>query len=396
MIELFSIYKGEISMSAKFETRCIHGIPERSLSDGNRSISFPIYQTASFSHISTGHNASGFDYTRESNPTRQRVEEVIASLEGAEYAVAFTSGMAAVSAVMELLVPGDEVICSEDLYGGVIRLHNLINSKNGITIKYADTSDTQRTAQLITDRTRAIYIETPSNPMMNITDIRRTAELAHSRGLLLIVDNTFLSPYFQNPLELGADIVIHSGSKFLAGHNDTISGFVCLNDSRLADRIRLISKTTGAALAPFDSWLVMRGLKTLSVRMERQQENAAKTAEFLSSHNRVTKVYYPGLEAHPGYEVNKSQSRGFGSMISFNVDSKETAERVLRKVRLIIFAESLGGTESLITYPVLQTHPDVPKEIRNRLGITETLLRLSVGLENSDDIIADLSQALEV
>ena len=382
-------------MSVKFETRCIHGVPETALTDSNRSISFPIYQTASFSHIMTGHNASGFDYTRESNPTRQRVEEVVASLEYAAHAVAFTSGMAAVSAVMELFEPGDEVVCSEDLYGGVIRLHSIVNSKNGITLQYADTSDIEKTTGLITDRTRALYIETPSNPMMNITDIRAVAELAYDRGLLLIVDNTFLSPYFQNPLKLGADIVIHSGSKFLAGHNDTISGFVCTNDKDIAERTRLISKTTGAALSPFDSWLVMRGVKTLAVRMERQQENAIKLARALVAHPRVKRVLYPGLETHAGYEVNRGQSRGFGSMISFDVDSPETAERVLKRVKLIIFAESLGGTESLITYPVLQTHPDVPKEMRDRLGITETLLRISVGLEDAEDIIADLTQALE-
>ena len=382
-------------MSVNIETRCIHGIPGAGVCDGNRAISFPIYQTASFSHIKTGHNDSGFDYTRESNPTRQRAEEVVAALEKAEYASAFTSGMAAVSAVMELFEPESEIICSEDLYGGVIRLHRVISNKNGVKVHYADTSDIENIKALINSDTKAVYIETPSNPMMNITDIRTVAKLAHERGIILIVDNTFLSPYFQNPLELGADIVLHSGSKFLAGHNDTISGFVCTNNAGLAEKIKLISKTSGASLAPFDSWLVMRGLKTLAVRMERQQENAKRIVEFLKFHPKIDHVYYPGLPEHKGYDINIAQSRGSGSMISFTVDSIETLERVLKKVKIIIFAESLGGTESLITYPALQTHPDVPKEMREHLGITDTLLRLSVGLENCEDLINDLKQALE-
>lgn len=381
-------------MNEKIETRCIHGDLDNRLRDEHRAISFPIYQTASFSHIKTGHNDSGFDYTRESNPTRQRLEEVVSALEGAAGTTAFSSGMAAVTACFELFSPGAHIVCSEDLYGGVIRLHNIINSKNGITADYVDTTNLQAVADAIRPDTKAIYIETPSNPMMNITDLRGCAKLAKEHGLLLIVDNTFLSPYFQNPLELGADIVIHSGSKFLAGHNDTIAGFLCAKDKALADKIRLLSKTTGGVLAPFDSWLVMRGIKTLAVRMERQQENAVKIAQWLKNQTCVKKVFYPGLSDHAGYEINAAQSRGFGSMISFHVDSKETALKILQNVKLVIFAESLGGTESLITYPALQTHPDVPKEMREHLGITDTLLRLSVGLENADDIIPDLEQAL--
>ena len=382
-------------MNGKFETRCVHGDLETALCDEHRAISFPIYQTASFSHIKTGHNDSGFDYTRESNPTRQKLEEVVSSLEGAVGTTAFSSGMAAVSVCFELFSPGDHIICSEDLYGGVIRLNYLISAKKGLTADYVDTTDLQAVKGALRPETKAIYIETPSNPMMNITDIRGCAKIAAENGLLLIVDNTFLSPCFQNPLELGADIVIHSGSKFLAGHNDTIAGFICVKDKALSDRIRLISKTTGGTLAPFDSWLVMRGIKTLAVRMERQQESAQRVARWLLDHPKVTRVYYPGLKDHPGYEVNAAQAGGFGSMISFRVDSEDTALRILKNVRLVIFAESLGGTESLITYPALQTHPDVPKETRERLGITETLLRLSVGLENADDIISDLEQAME-
>lgn len=382
-------------MDNKLETRCIHGDLNTALEDVNRSISFPIYQTASFSHIKPGHNDSGFDYTRESNPTRTRLEQTVSSLEGAADTVAFTSGMAAISAVFELFSPGDRVICSEDLYGGAIRLHDLISRKNGITADYLDTADLTAVKTAIRPETRAVYLETPTNPMMNITDLRAISALARTHDLLLIVDNTFLSPYFQNPLALGADIVVHSGSKFLAGHNDTISGFVCVKDLVLAEKIHLLSKTTGAALAPFDSWLVMRGLKTLAVRMERQQENAREIARWLQHHPRVTQVFYPGLPEHPGYEINKSQARGAGSMISFRVDNPEMALRALQRVEVITFAESLGGTESLLTYPVLQTHPDVPAAMREKLGITDTLLRLSVGLEHVDDIIADLAQAME-
>lgn len=381
-------------MNEKFETRCIHGDPDVALREENRAISFPIYQTASFSHIKPGHNESGFDYTRESNPTRQRLEEIVSSLEGAKGTTAFSSGMAAISVCFELFSPGDHVLCSEDLYGGTVRLHNLINQKNGISFSYVDTTDLNQVAQAIKPNTKALYIETPSNPMMNITDLRGCAKLAHDHNALLIVDNTFLSPYLQNPTQLGADIVIHSGSKFLSGHNDTIGGFLCSNHEKLAQKIQLLSKTTGGVLAPFDSWLMMRGIKTLAVRMERQQQNATVIADWLSRHPKVTKVFYPGLLDHPGHDVNASQARGAGSMISFRVDSEETALQILKRVKLIIFAESLGGTESLITYPVLQTHPDVPAAMKEHLGITETLLRLSVGLENVEDILKDLEQAI--
>ena len=381
-------------MENRFETRCIHGNQAFGFEEGTRAVSFPIDQTATFGHIGLG-KSTGYDYTREKNPTRQRLEETVSALEGACDTVAFASGMAAVSACFELFGPGDHIICSEDLYGGVIRLIRTVGSKNGLEVSFADTTQVQCIREQLRPQTRALYIETPSNPMMNITDLRACAELAREKGLLLIVDNTFLSPYLQNPLELGADIVVHSGSKFLSGHNDTISGFVCCAARENGERIRLLAKTTGGVLAPFDSWLVLRGLKTLSVRMERQQSNAQQVAQWLKGHRRVTRVFYAGLEEHPGYAVNRAQARGAGSMISFRVDSEQTAHRVLERVRLITFAESLGGTESLITYPMLQTHPDVPQAMREHLGITETLLGLSVGLEHVEDIIADLAQALE-
>lgn len=381
-------------MSKQMETRCIHGNSDFSYQDATKAVSFPIYQTATFSHIGLG-QSTGFDYSRVKNPTRERLEETVSALEGACDTVAFASGMAAISACFELFQPGDHIICSEDLYGGATRLLQTIGQKNGLTVDFADTTDVGQILSLLRPGTKALYIETPSNPMMNITDLHACAKIAKEHKLLLIVDNTFLSPYLQNPIELGADIVLHSGTKFLSGHNDTLSGFLCCASQALADQVRMIAKTTGGILGPFDCWLMLRGIKTLSIRVERQQENALKVARWLKEHPKISRVYYAGLPEHPGYEINLKQARGAGSMISFRTDSAETAHRVLEKVKMITFAESLGGTESLITYPMVQTHCDVPQEMRQRLGITETLLRLSVGLEHVDDIIADLKQALE-
>lgn len=381
-------------MNRHIETRCIHGDTHR-YHEGTHAISFPIYQTASFSHTEPGHNGSGFDYSRESNPTRQQLEETVSSLEGAADTVAFSSGMAAVTACLELFRPGDHIVFSDDLYGGTVRLLHAVAEKNGLSVSFVDTTDLGKLAAALEPHTKAVYIETPSNPMMHVTDIRASAELAHRHGALLVVDNTFLSPYWQNPIALGADLVLHSGTKFLAGHNDTISGFLCSAHQELGDRVRLLSKTLGNTLNPFDAWLVLRGIKTLAVRMEKQQESAQKLAAWLVEQPKVRQVHYIGLPEHPGHAVHAAQSRGAGSMISFSTDSKETAVRVLQRVRLITFAESLGGVESLITYPAVQTHPDVAPAVRERLGITEQLLRLSVGLEHADDLIADLAQALE-
>ncbi len=380
-------------MKYSLETRCIHG-ENHCAKDGNRSVVYPIYQTASFSHIKPGHNASGFDYTRESNPTRSYLEETMSSLESAVDTVAFSSGMAAISTCFEYFKPGDHIICTDDLYGGVVRLIHLISEKNGLSVDFVDTRNLSALQLAFKSNTKAVYIETPSNPMMHVTDIRACAEIADSHNALLIVDNTFLSPYFQNPLKLGADIVIHSGTKFIGGHNDTVCGFLCSGNAELADIFRLLSKTTGATLNPFDSWLILRGLKTLPVRMKRHEQNARIIAEWLLNQPVVKEVYYVGLPDHPGAALNASQARGAGSMISFTVDSKETALRILHKVSLITFAESLGGTETLLTYPIVQTHPDVPADTRIKLGITDCLLRLSVGLEDADDLIADLTQAM--
>ena len=380
-------------MKQSIETICVHG-GEHRFGDIRESLSVPIYQTAAFGHPDLGHSPDRFYYTRLTNPTRTHLQETVAALEGAHDAIAFTSGMAAITAVFELFAPGDRILCSADLYGGTVLLFDSIGKKNGLRLDLVDTTDPEAVRAAVTPDTKAIYIETPSNPMMNVTDIRLCADLAHSVGAILIVDNTFLSPYFQNPIALGADIVIHSGTKYLGGHNDTLAGFICLKDSTYSEKLYKISYTLGATLSPFDSWLMIRGIKTLALRMERAQENALAIANWLKSQKNVTKVYYVGLPEHPGYEVNASQSRGSGAMLSFAVATPELAQQVLAKVKIITFAESLGGPESLITFPATQTHADVAEEERNRLGITDCFLRMSVGLEKAEDLIADLDQAL--
>ena len=381
-------------MSNSIETRCVHGGDHR-FPDGRDSLSMPIYQTAAFAHPDLGHSSDRFYYTRLTNPTRTHLEETVSSLEEAAQTIAFTSGMAAITAVFELFNPGDRIVCSADLYGGTVLLFDSVGKKNGLVLDMVDTTNVENLRAVMDESVKAVYIETPSNPMMNVTDIAACATIAKEYGALLIVDNTFLSPYFQNPIALGADIVIHSGTKYLGGHNDTLAGFVCLADDHLSEKLYKISYTMGATLSPFDSWLMLRGIKTLAVRMERAQENALAIAAFLQTHPKVTKVHYVGLPDHPGYEVNAKQSRGSGAMLSFAVDSHETALQVLAKVKIITFAESLGGPESLITLPVTQTHADVPEEERLKLGITDSLLRLSVGLENAQDLIEDLRQAME-
>jgi len=378
---------------SNIETLCVHG-GAHLYPDAARSVTVPIYQSAAFSHLQTGHNEHGFDYTRISNPTRQHLEETVSALEGAAKTIAFTSGMAAISCVFELFAPGDRIVCAEDLYGGTVLLMDLVGKKNGLNFVYVDTTDPEALKAAVTPDTKCIYIETPSNPMMNVTDIRLCADLAKEVGALLIVDNTFLSPYFQNPIALGADIALHSGTKFLGGHNDTISGFLCMKDPELGERLHKIAYALGATLSPFDSYLMIRGIKTLAVRMEHQQRSALAIAKWLQEQPEVTKVYYVGLPDHPGYTLNAKQSRGSGSMLSFAVDSHETALKILQNVKLATFAESLGGPETLITIPSLQTHRDVAEKERLRLGITDSLLRMSVGLENSEDLIADLRQAM--
>lgn len=375
-------------MERGINTRCLHLEETEGKTDNYGSLTFPIYQTATYAHPAVG-QSTGYDYSRLQNPTREHLEKVVASLEGGIDALALSTGMAAITLMMELFKPGDHLIVESDLYGGSIRLFNNVSEKNGMEFSRVACSN-EDVESHVKDNTKAIYIETPTNPMMNVTDIGALAGIAKKHGLLLIVDNTFLSPYFQNPLKLGADIVIHSGTKYLGGHNDTLAGFIVTNNEEISEKLRFLIKTTGAGLSPFDSFLLERGIKTLGIRMERAQENAFALAEWLKKQDVVTKVIYPGLPEHPGHEIMKKQARGFGAMITFDLDTKEHAIGLLEKVRMIKFAESLGGVETLITYPTTQTHADVPVEIREKNGITDSTLRLSVGIEDSKDLIAEL------
>lgn len=378
-------------MEYQIATRCLYGAGEHTDKEKTGAVSFPIYQTATFAHPGVG-QSTGYDYSRLQNPTREHLEKTVASLENGLDALAFSSGMAAIAALFEIFKPGDHIITDADLYGGSIRLFDNISEKNGISFSHIDCTR-ENIEAYVKENTRAIYIETPTNPMMNVIDIRKMAEIAKKHGLLLIVDNTFLSPYFQRPLELGADIVVCSGTKFLGGHNDTIAGFVVTNVKDISDKLRFIIKTVGSGLAPFDSWLILRGIKTLPLRMEKSQENAKEIVAWLLENPHVKQVYYPGIEGSKGYEICKRQASGFGSMITFEVESRELALKILESVRLIQFAESLGGVETLITYPAVQTHADVPKEILLENGITDKVLRLSTGIEDSKDLIDDLRRA---
>lgn len=377
-------------MARGIETKCLHLEEEEGCSSNYGAISYPIFQTATYAHPGVG-KSTGYDYSRLQNPTREHLEKVVAALENGTDALALSTGMAAIALMMELFHPGDHLIVDADLYGGSIRLFRNVSEKNGITFSSIDCYKDD-VESYINVNTKAIYIETPTNPMMNVTDIEALGRTAKKHNLLLIVDNTFLTPYFQNPLDLGADIVVHSGTKYLGGHNDTLAGFLVTNREDISARFRFLIKTTGAGLAPFDSWLVLRGIKTLGIRMERSQQNALVIADWLQQQKAVTKVIYPGLPTHPGYVIMKNQARGFGAMITFQLESKEFALAILEKVRMIKFAESLGGVETLITYPTTQTHADVPKEIRERNGITESTLRLSVGIEDVRDLVDELDR----
>ncbi len=376
----------------KFETLCLHA-------DGNHkdewgTLAMPICQSATFVHKGVDVQ-SEFSYSRLSNPTRSHLENTISTLEGGAAAFAFSSGMAALTTVMKLLPAPAHIIASEDLYGGSLRLFRNVNTLEGLSFDFTDTANIHEVEALIRPHTAAIYVETPSNPLMMVSNIAALAELAHSRGLLLIVDNTFLTPYYQRPLELGADIVIHSGTKYLGGHNDTLAGFAVAKTAELAERIGYYAKTVGACLAPFDCFLIERGIKTLPLRMDKISYNAKKIAEWLRDREEVKKVYYIGFPDHEGYEISQKQATGFGGMISFEVKEEALAIKLLREVKVFQYAESLGGVESLITYPMRQTHADVPKEERDARGINERFLRISVGIENDEDLIEDLKQAFE-
>ena len=377
----------------EFDTLCLHANNDKRNSYG--AIAAPIYQSATFVHRGVD-ESSEYSYSRLSNPTRTHLEETVAALENGTAAFAFSSGMAAISTVMKLFGTSDHIIASEDLYGGSLRLFRNVSTSEGMSFDFVNTGNISLVESLISEHTKAIYAETPSNPLMHVSDIAALAEVAHRHGLLLIVDNTFLSPYYQNPLDLGADIVIHSGTKYLGGHNDALSGFAVVKSQELADKIAYIYKTIGAALSPFDCFLIERGIKTLPLRMDKISSNARSVAQWLRCRKEVKKVYYIGFEDHEGYSVSKKQSRGFGGMISFEVESRELAEKILAKVKIIQYAESLGGVDSLITYPMRQTHADVPEKERLLRGINDRFLRLSIGIENERDLIEDLRQAFEL
>lgn len=372
----------------------VHG---RHKFDATGAISTPIHLSATYRH--PGFKMStGYDYGRVANPTRDELENIMCALERGERAWAVSSGMAAINLVLQLFKPGDHILLSEDLYGGTVRLADDIYSQYGIDFEYVNTADTGLVKSKIRPATRGLFIETPSNPMMLVSDIAALAELAHANNAMLIVDNTFLSPHFQKPLTLGADIVVHSGTKYLCGHNDIIAGFVIVKakDSLAGKQLELFVKSEGPNLAPIDSWLMLRSIKTLGIRVERQAANAIKIAKWLKEQPVVTDVYYVGLAGHPGREIHRRQSTGDGSMISFKVKTADLAKAMLGRLKLICFAESLGGVESLLTYPIAQTHAEMPAELLAQTGLDDRLLRLSVGIEDVDDLLADLAQAMSV
>ncbi|KUO65895.1 MAG: cystathionine gamma-synthase [Gracilibacter sp. BRH_c7a] len=362
--------------------------------DPTGAVSFPIYHSATYAHPELG-KSTGYDYSRTANPTRSVLESAIANLERGCKGLAFASGLAGITTVLSLFKQGDHLIVTEDLYGGTFRLFEQIYKEFGISATYVDTSDNDLITQAILPTTKAIFCETPTNPVMRIADIKGISKIARFHGLLTIVDNTFLTPFLQRPLELGADIVVHSATKYLGGHNDVVAGLVVTNSEILAERLSFLQNALGTILGPQDCWLLLRGLKTLGLRMERQQQNSIVIAAWLSNHPLVDQVFYPGLPHHPGYEVQHAQAAGPGAIISFSLKNKDDITKVLKKVKLISFAESLGGVESLITYPFIQTHADIPQETREKIGINERVLRLSVGIESIQDLLEDLNQALE-
>ena len=358
------------------------------------AISFPIFQSSTYRHIGIKENTN-FNYSRIINPTREEFERTMAMLDHGYRAFAVSSGMAATSLVLTMLKPKEHILVSDDVYGGTVRACDEVLKYNNVEYNQVDFTNLEEVKKNTKPNTKMMFIETPTNPMMKVADIEKICKFAHSKGITVVVDNTFLTSYFQKPLDLGADIVVYSATKYIAGHNDVLAGVVVVKTKEQADYLNLQMAIYGACLAPMDSWLALRGLKTLAVRMDRHNENAKKIAEFLRNHPKVKKVYYVGFPNHPQYDITLKQSKGFGGMISFDLGDMDTVNKFLEKINLILFAESLGGVESLVTHPATRTHTEVSKETREKLGITDTLLRLSVGIENVDDLIDDIKQALE-
>jgi cystathionine gamma-synthase len=373
-----------------FASRAVHGAQGHDPQTG--ALSFPIYQTSTYVNAEDG---SPYCYSRVQNPTREELEKTIALLEEGDDGFAFSSGLAAVLAAFSLTKSGDHVLISDDVYGGTYRLIEQIWRRYNVDFTYTDMSDLDAVRAAFRPETVMIFIETPTNPMMKVADIAALSAIAKEHGALTAVDNTFLTPYYQRPIALGADIVLHSATKFLAGHHDTTAGLLVTKGEKLAEDMRLFLKTEGTGLAPFDSWLTLRGIKTLPLRMDKHQENAVAAADFLKSHPKVEHVYFVGLPEHPGYPVSIKQATGFGGMISFSLRSSKGVEKVLRGGDMILFAESLGGVETLITYPMTMTHASIPQEVREKQGINDRLLRLSVGVEDAGDIVRDLEKMLE-
>jgi cystathionine gamma-lyase/cystathionine beta-lyase/cystathionine gamma-lyase/homocysteine desulfhydrase len=374
-----------------FSTTAIHAGNEPDPTTG--AVSVPIYQTSTYAQEALGKN-KGWEYARTQNPTRSALETNIAALEGAKFGFAFASGMSAIDATLKLVKGGDHVLLGNNTYGGTFRLFNKILSNYGVEFDVVDTTDALSLEQYFKPNTKLVFVETPTNPVMAVTDLAAVSELAHARGAKVVCDNTFMSPYFQRPMEHGVDVVVHSTTKYLNGHSDSVGGFVALSNEEDAEWIKFVQNSIGAILSPFDSFLVLRGTKTLAVRMEAHDKNGRQVAAFLQEHPKVQKVYYPGLISHPQHEIAKKQQTGFGGMVSFETGSLENARRVLDNVKLCTLGESLGGVETLISHPATMTHAAVPVETRTHLGITDGLVRISVGIEDVEDIIADLDQAL--
>jgi len=375
-----------------FSTKAIHAAIEPDPSTG--SIMTPVHLTSTYAQAGLGDN-KGYEYARVSNPTRTVLEKNVAALEGGKEALAFGSGMAAITTLFHLLKSGDHVLLSRNVYGGVYRLGKLVLNSFDLDFEFIDTTEPKNIRKALRANTRMIYVETPTNPTIELTDLRAVGRIAKERRIVSVVDNTFATPYLQNPLALGIDIVVHSATKYLNGHSDMLGGLLVLNDKKRTERLRFLQKSLGGILSPFESWMCLRGIKTLSVRMDRHCTNAMQVAEFLARHRKVKKVNYPGLLSHPQHGLASEQMRGYGGMISFDLGSLKNAKALLRKVRLAALAESLGGVETLISHPATQTHAAIPSVERNKIGVTDGLVRLSVGIEDVQDIIADLKQALE-
>lgn len=358
------------------------------------AVNTPVYLTSTYEQDGIGKTRSGWEYSRTGNPTRTALEALIAELEGGTAGFAFASGLAAITTVLSLFNAGDKLVISSDIYGGTYRLIDKVFSRLGLEYERVDTTDASNIEKALTGNVKALLIESPTNPLMDITDISAAARIAKQNGVLLIVDNTFMTPILQRPLELGADIVVHSATKYLGGHSDLVAGLVVVKDDSLAEQIAFLQNAEGAILGPMDSFLLIRGIKTLGVRMDRHVFNAEKTAEYLSKHDAVKKVYYPGLEDAKGYDINTKQAASGGAMISFELDEKHDVDLFFRSLRMIALAESLGGVESLVCHPATMTHAAIPYEIRQRIGITDNLIRLSVGIENIEDLIDDLGRAI--